>query len=140
MVSAQIASCRLQVRCTDGPVRVLANLFRDSSNLLGLTPSARLLYFSSRSEAVGTLRLQRTKHEYLTMRRRVTFLHRSSDYFDPNQLQLHKDSLVVTSLKAAREERLTFGLYELPQEVLDSEVYQKTTPSSIVDLSSYGEP
>ena len=63
---------------------------------------------------------RKTKHQTLRMRRRVTFLHRSGDYFDPKQLQLHKDSLVVTSLKAAREERLTFGLYELPQEVLNS--------------------
>lgn len=52
------------------------------------------------------------------MRERVTFLHRRlDDTFDPSQLHLQNDSIRLTSLKAAREDKLTFGLYELPQEV-----------------------
>lgn len=73
------------------------------------------------------------------MRERVTFLRRPDDVFDPKQLQLQNDTLHITSLKAAREDQLTFGLYELPQEVSNSNA-QKATPSSIVDISSYGEP
>lgn len=51
------------------------------------------------------------------MRERVTFIHAPDDAFDPKQLQLQNDSLLVKSLKAAREDKLTVGLYELPQEV-----------------------
>lgn len=67
------------------------------------------------------------------MRERVTFLHRPDDAFDPNQLQLQNDSLRVTSLKAAREDKLTLGLYELPQEVSKIQKVRKATPSTIVD-------
>lgn len=51
------------------------------------------------------------------MRERITFIHGSEDAFNPQQLDVQKKSLQVKSLKAAREDRLTFGLYELPQEV-----------------------
>lgn len=51
------------------------------------------------------------------MRERITFLHGPEDAFDPKQLDLQYDTLAIESLKAAREDRLTFGLYELPQEV-----------------------
>lgn len=51
------------------------------------------------------------------MRERITFIHGINEKFDPSQLQLNNDTLHITSLKAAREDRLTIGLYELPQEV-----------------------
>lgn len=73
------------------------------------------------------------------MRERVTFLHHPNDAFDPKQLQLQNDTLRVKALKAAREDKLTLDLYELPQEVSSSKA-QKATPSIIVDLYSYGEP
>jgi hypothetical protein len=52
-----------------------------------------------------------------TMRERITFVHGANDFFKLEQLQLDNDTLHVESLKAAREDRLTFGLHELPQEV-----------------------
>jgi len=51
------------------------------------------------------------------MKERITFVHGSEDAFNPKQLDLQKDSLQVRSLKAAREDRITLSLYELPQEV-----------------------
>lgn len=51
------------------------------------------------------------------MRERITFIHGINEAFDPSQLRLDNDTLHITSLKAAREDRLTIGLYELPQEV-----------------------
>lgn len=51
------------------------------------------------------------------MRERITFIHGINEKFDPSQLRLSNDTLQITSLKAAREDRLTIGLYELPQEV-----------------------
>jgi len=53
----------------------------------------------------------------LEMKERITFVHGSEDAFNPKQLELQKDSLQVRSLKAAREDRITLSLYELPQEV-----------------------
>jgi len=51
------------------------------------------------------------------MKERITFVHNPEDTFDPKQLDLQNDTLHVKSLKAAREGRLTYSLYELPQEV-----------------------
>ena len=51
------------------------------------------------------------------MKERVTFLNHRGQNFDPAQLQLQNDSLRLKSLKAARQDRLTLGLDELPQEV-----------------------
>lgn len=51
------------------------------------------------------------------MKARVTFVYGSEDAFDPSQLQLEKSALHIKSLKAAREDRITLGLHELPQEV-----------------------
>lgn len=53
----------------------------------------------------------------LIMKERITFVHGANGVFEPEQLQLDNDTLYVKSLKAAREDRLTFGLHELPQEV-----------------------
>ena len=51
------------------------------------------------------------------MRERVTYVHGPEDAFDPKQLLLKDETLHIQHLHAAREIRLTFGLYELPQEV-----------------------
>ena len=60
------------------------------------------------------------------MKERVTFVHGANDPFTPEQLRLDNDTLCVKSLKAAREDRSTFGLHELPQEVsLASFIYLK---------------
>ncbi|KAI5307877.1 protease B nonderepressible form, partial [Ascosphaera atra] len=51
------------------------------------------------------------------MKRRTTFFHQGGGQFDPSQLSLTKDSLTVTDLHAARQERLTFGFGEIPGEL-----------------------
>ncbi|MCJ1382925.1 protease B nonderepressible form [Xylographa soralifera] len=51
------------------------------------------------------------------MRERITFVHGAEDDFDPSQLEVHNDSLYIKSLKAAREDRITFSIEELPQEI-----------------------
>ena len=56
------------------------------------------------------------------MKRRITFIHKPDDQFDPDQLNFQKDSLRIKSLKAAREERWTTSLSELPQEVCIAEI------------------
>ena len=55
--------------------------------------------------------------ERLKMKERITFIQSSGDEFSPQQLQLQNGTLHVKTIKAAREDRLTFSLYELPQEV-----------------------
>lgn len=70
------------------------------------------------------------------MRQRTTFVHDPNDTFDPKQLHVQSDSIHVKSLKAAREDRLTLGLYELPQKVL---VKMITFVLMATDFISYGE-
>ena len=51
------------------------------------------------------------------MRERITFIHDEENGFDPDQLRLDNNTLHIGGLKAVREDRLTFSLQELPQEV-----------------------
>ncbi|MCJ1448294.1 MAG: protease B nonderepressible form [Stictis urceolatum] len=51
------------------------------------------------------------------MRERITFVHARDDPYDPQQLRVEKDALHVENLKAAREDRISFGFQELPQEI-----------------------
>lgn len=51
------------------------------------------------------------------MKRRITFIQRVDAGFDPQQAELTASSLSVRGLDAAREDRITVGLDELPQEV-----------------------
>lgn len=52
------------------------------------------------------------------MRRRSTFFHAPQLDIDPSQLQLSGNRFFITDLDAAREERLTIGLEELPREIV----------------------
>ena len=52
------------------------------------------------------------------MRERITFVHGAEAAFDPKQLKVGKEEVRVKALKASREDRLTFSISELPQEVL----------------------
>lgn len=52
------------------------------------------------------------------MRQRTTFLHDGSADFEPTSLEVTDRALTVKGLKAAREDRLTFRVDELPEEVL----------------------
>ena len=51
------------------------------------------------------------------MRQRITLLHLPEDAIDPASIKITKVSLKVSGLKAAREDRLTLGFDELPQEI-----------------------
>jgi hypothetical protein len=51
------------------------------------------------------------------MRQRVTFLQDPQDSVDPKLLKVTSDSISTKELKAAREDRVTFGFDELPQEL-----------------------
>ncbi|KAL2419808.1 Protein pbn1 [Exophiala dermatitidis] len=53
------------------------------------------------------------------MRRRSTFITHPSRAVNPADIQVYRNQLLLGALKAAREERLTLGLKELPQEVVD---------------------
>src|SRR6195952_3952203 len=51
------------------------------------------------------------------MRQRITYLQDPQNAVDPATLQITKDSISRKELKAAREERVTFGFDELTQEL-----------------------
>jgi hypothetical protein len=51
------------------------------------------------------------------MKQRITFIQRVDASFDPQQAVLTTSSLSVRNLDAAREDRVTVGLDELPEEV-----------------------
>jgi hypothetical protein len=51
------------------------------------------------------------------MKRRITYIQRINAPFEPQQAVLTSKSLSVRDLDAAREDRITVGLDELPQEV-----------------------
>ncbi|EXJ83886.1 hypothetical protein A1O1_07515 [Capronia coronata CBS 617.96] len=53
------------------------------------------------------------------MRRRSTYITHPSRAVNPADIQVYKNQLLLGALKAAREERLTLGLQELPQEVVE---------------------
>ncbi|KAI9700431.1 MAG: protease B nonderepressible form [Candelina mexicana] len=50
------------------------------------------------------------------MKQRTTFVHQLEDAFTPDQIRFAASAVSINSLKAAREDRLTFGLDELPKE------------------------
>lgn len=53
------------------------------------------------------------------MRRRSTFIVEPNADFEPSDIQLKASQLLYPGLKAAREEKLTFGFDELPPQLLD---------------------
>lgn len=53
------------------------------------------------------------------MRRRSTYVTHPSRAVNPDDIQVRPTQLLLGALKAAREERLTYGLEELPAEVAD---------------------
>ncbi|KAJ9660699.1 protease B nonderepressible form [Neophaeococcomyces mojaviensis] len=76
------------------------------------------------------------------MRRRSTFIPSPGVDFNPSEINIERHSLTFTGLKAAREERLTFGLDKLPPEIIEllqashqlhvrwvsEQAYEKTAP------------
>ncbi|KAK4946249.1 protease B nonderepressible form [Elasticomyces elasticus] len=53
------------------------------------------------------------------MRRRSTWITHPSRAVNPDDIQVRENQLLLRALKAAREERLTFGFKELPVEVVE---------------------
>lgn len=51
------------------------------------------------------------------MKQRLTYLVKDVSTFDLDKLEVTKDSFLVQGLHAAKEQHLTIGLDELPQEV-----------------------
>lgn len=51
------------------------------------------------------------------MRQRITFLQEPQDSLDPKLLHVESNSIATKDLKAAREDRITLSLDELPQEL-----------------------
>ncbi|QSZ35190.1 hypothetical protein DSL72_008057 [Monilinia vaccinii-corymbosi] len=51
------------------------------------------------------------------MRQRITLLQKAQDAVDPQHIKVDKDSITAKQVKAAREDRITFALSELPQEI-----------------------
>ena len=51
------------------------------------------------------------------MRQRITLLHKPEDAVDPKTITITDNSLSLPGLTAAREDRITFGLGDLPQEI-----------------------
>lgn len=54
------------------------------------------------------------------MKRRITFIQRQDAAFDPQQAELTTASLSVRDLDAAREDRITVELDQLPEQVENS--------------------
>jgi hypothetical protein len=55
--------------------------------------------------------------EEVDMKERITFINDRDSAFDLKQLELKKNVLNIKALKAAREDRLTLALQELPADV-----------------------
>lgn len=53
----------------------------------------------------------------LEMRQRITFIHKPEDAIDPASIKVTSDTLSVSGLRAVREDKITFGFEELPQEI-----------------------
>jgi hypothetical protein len=68
------------------------------------------------------------------MRQRSTFVHDPALDIDPRQLQLAGNVLKIRALKAAREERLTVGFNELPQEVIQTRCGVQSTDTLLLQL------
>ena len=52
------------------------------------------------------------------MRQRITFIQQAEDSTNPESLKVTTDSIVSTAnVKGGREDRITFGFDELPQEL-----------------------
>lgn len=51
------------------------------------------------------------------MRQRITYLQNPEDSLDPGTLEIGTAHIKAKEVKAAREEKITFGLDELPKEL-----------------------
>lgn len=74
------------------------------------------------------------------MKRRITLIHRPEDGVDPASVRVDGDAISGPEVLAAREERLTFRLDELPDDVVGllgryaSQLHVKWATSSSYEL------
>lgn len=52
------------------------------------------------------------------MKRRITLIHTPEDGIDPSSVKVEKRAISGPKIQAAREERLTLGSYELPDDIV----------------------
>lgn len=77
------------------------------------------------------------------MRQRTTFFHHNDDAIDPLALKVRDRSITGPKIKAAREDRFTFGLDELPRELqqllqVTPELHLRWSPSNSYDTLDFG--
>ncbi len=88
------------------------SLINGTPNLLNKHPHVLILIDCLRNNQVHHITRLESK-----MKQRITYLRDNADDFNPSQLEVGSDYMLVRSLKAAKEHRLTVGLEELPKEV-----------------------
>ncbi|KAJ9611523.1 protease B nonderepressible form [Cladophialophora chaetospira] len=75
------------------------------------------------------------------MRRRATYVTHPSRAVNPDDIQVRPKQLLLGALKAAREERLTYGLEELPPELADylrqcHELHMRWAPETLYNTTA----
>ena len=53
------------------------------------------------------------------MRQRITFIHEPQDAIDPKAFHITKESLTLNGLRAAREDKITLNLDDIPEHIKD---------------------
>lgn len=69
------------------------------------------------------------------MKHRITYINRAGDTFDPESIHATQESLVIDSVRGAKEHRVTIALSELPEEA--SCVHTSTQSLLLNDSSSF---
>ena len=71
----------------------------------------------SRKETAVDIAASTRLQQLPKMRQRITFFQHPQDSVDPKLLDVKSNSISTKTLNAAREDRITFGFDELPQEL-----------------------
>lgn len=68
------------------------------------------------------------------MKRRITFVQRQDAPFEADQAALTGHTLSIRNLDASREDRLTFGLNDLPEEVSVTDHESRSIEELVSDI------